>query len=304
MASVDIITTISNTRNMIFRCEILRRSLVKYSNLDFNFHVVVTTDSPISKWLPYYDKSFTEEIRLKNYSLVENSFIWRSNCHWKNHMPVRWYVPCESNKIIFIDSDIIVVGDLSESIESKEEDISGVPIYSSNIPISIWKKHILENYVNTHDWENKITELNYNFYTSITKEFIPACFNFGFLVFNRKNYEEIKNTFVYNVGYFTGLDLDKGNKFAAQLALTSTIFQLSLKLKKLSLHYNCPNFSPKHYLYKSFYKASHDHFKDAKVLHYLFSRDLLDSSFSNLKKINFYDDKVLKHFLEYNIKLI
>jgi hypothetical protein len=294
MSSVDILTTISNKKNMLFQVEVLRRSLVKYSNLNFNFHVVIVTDRPIGNWIPHFDKDFFDEIKSKNYTLAKNSFIWKSECHWLNHLPVRWNVPFSCEKIIFIDADTIVVDDLKSIVDSLFEDLAGVPTYSRNITLKIWKDHLNGEKMSVQEWMNFVRSRKHNLQTSITKEFIPACFNFGFLIFNKKRFEEIKDIFSDNVNYFTRLNFNHDQKkFTAQLALTSTIFQLNLNFKKLDLLYNLPD-----------YDSCLNDFKNAKVMHYLSSRNLIEDYFLNMPNLNSYRKKLVDHFLEFYPKIL
>ena len=290
---IDILLTISNKKNMIYQAEILRRSLVKNSNLDFNFHLVIVTDGEIKKWMPFFDEDLYHEVKASCYTLAKNSFIWKSECHWQNHMPVRWHIPIQSEKCLFMDADMIVTGDLSECIKNNNEDIVGVPTVSQNIPLEIWKNHLGHKGMSLESWKNYLTKQNYNFQTTLTKEFIPPCFNFGFLLFNNTNFLQIKTSFSQNVKYYTNSDLSQQQKkFCAQLALTATILQLRLKIKQLNVKYNLPDF-------EEFYPL----IKDSKVLHYLNSKNLSDDYFLKMPNLNQYQNLMLKYFLEFYPKI-
>lgn len=290
---IDVLVTISNKKNMIFQSEILRRSLVKNSNLDFNFHLVIVNDGPIGNWIPFYNENLYKEIKKNCYTLAKNSFIWKSECHWQDHLPVRWHVPIQSENFLFLDADMIVTGDLSEITENNTHDICGVPTVAQNIPLEIWKDHLGYKNLSIETWKKILIEKKCNFTTTLTNEFIPTCFNFGFLLFNRLNFLEIRKSFTNNVKNYVNSNLSlEHKKFCAQLALTATILQLEIKFKKLDLKYNLPDFD-------CFFK----HLNNCKVLHYLNSKNISSDYFLNMPDLNQYQSIMLKYFLEFYPKI-
>ena len=142
---------VSNEKSMLFRAELLIRSIKKFSyNKPVVFSLVIngTQNSEIDKNLKLIDCT------VENDYISKNSSVFYCPYHWKIPFPSRWLIDPKMETCIFIDADVIACNDLSQLYNLEKNKIHGVTAFDNKILSSEkWKKigffeDDLKNYFN------------------------------------------------------------------------------------------------------------------------------------------------------------
>lgn len=197
---------ISEKKDMIFQTEFLIRSIKKFSGFrSTQFSVVVNGDVRTAIVEPSLTKGSVD-----NRYVMRNADVWRSPYFWSIPIPHRWYIEPKSETCVMIDVDMIACKDISPIFNLDKKVFYGVNAYKKFFSLEDWRKVGVE-------------KVNY--------------FNFGLLIVPSEKMRIIGESLLNNVKIVTE-NYKNYYYFAAQIALTKTLYELQLDVEALPREFN------------------------------------------------------------------
>lgn len=203
---------INNKPDMVFRAELLIRSIKYFSNdLPSEFSIVVNKNDK-NLWKSGYNLNLTSG-NIDNKYISLNADVFECPFHWSVPMPSRWFIKPKMDTCVFIDADIIACKDLAELYNLEKNVLHGVTTH---------KKHMQE-----YQW-NLI---------GFNENDLKSYFNFGMLVVPSKYILDIGNKMLDNVLKIMDM-FPEHAYFSGQIALAYTLKELAIPLNVLPNKFN------------------------------------------------------------------
>jgi hypothetical protein len=205
------LATVSNNPAILFRLEILLRTLKANARTDFHFTTVLTgasddRNAPLES-IPAY---FTPSGFLKNHS----EFCFCPS-HYSLHPPCRWFVEPKSDICVLIDADILCCSSLLELETFSLDRVRGVTAFSNPISEENWKK--------IGNWSSIDRSLYFNYGLII----VPSQFLKPIGLCLRELISEVDSKIPYDV-----------SRYAGQIALTLAMSSLGIPREAIPFRFN------------------------------------------------------------------
>jgi len=263
-----------NNKKMEFQVESFIRSLELLGGVsDYKLTLVLTGNNALKHNIKL------ARTRINNSFIDKRASVFFSDCHYKFHPPVRWFVKPQSELCIFVDSDVLVCSE----IKLPDPNIfSSVIAHQSHYSMANWKK-IFERF----DVPFPGVLYQSNFYRQVC----PYYVNFGLLIVPAEYVDQIgmylKNNMLDIMNFLS--KIRSKNFFSPQVALTLALERLSIPKQDLPLRYNYPDVP-------TYDKRCPEELENMMFYHYLIlkekfsSRDAIDNFLNQHHRISNYNE--------------
>lgn len=213
------LATVSEDALILFRLEILLRTLKKYAQTDFHFTTVFTGKQRTYGWakdkMAVSHEGGMETIRKIAPYIAENSEILFCPYHYSFHPPCRWFVEPKSDPCIMIDADVLCCSAL-HSIEAMSKDrVRGLTAYGDHLTLEEWNK--------IGRWKEQ--DLQYYF-------------NYGVVIVPNQFLRQIGDTLYDCMLEIEHKTPEKHRYYVGQIALAEAMNRLKTPRSTLSMKYN------------------------------------------------------------------
>jgi len=140
---------ISNDPGMIFRLELLIKSIKLFSSKNVFFSVVINGNEK---------KLFNKKIKLEtttigNKYISKNSDLYFCPYHWSIPYPSRWFIDPKEDMCVFIDADMVACSSTDDLYKLEKNMIHGVSAYQVHLEKKEWEalglfEFNVRNYIN------------------------------------------------------------------------------------------------------------------------------------------------------------
>lgn len=241
--------TIGDIPHMYFHAELFIRTLDYYSNIEYEFTLIVMKATDPMNWTLHEGHSTNQYLSRKN---IE---IFYSPACYKTHPTLRWQIKPRAKICAFIDADLLICSDLKEFLQNINNNCVNATI-ALQCPITMdqWKKMFHEFGI-TYNSDK-------TFLTTEKSQECPFYANYGNVIVPSELIEHIKNPLEKNLQKLEKFDLTCGNYFNGQIGLTLTLEELKIPRKELSIRYNFPDFD-------QVLEKHKQEFESLSILHYI-----------------------------------
>lgn len=190
------LATVSDDPKIMFRLELLLRSLKHFAGRDYHFSTVLTGREVSRKWskesMAVADSNVRQHVQRAYPYVAKHSEVFYCPYHYVTHPPCRWFVPIQSDPCVFIDADVLCCSSLEPLAELSKDRVRGLTVYSNDIDYPIWLK--------LADFREEDMQFYFNYgVVVVPQQFIPTI---GEELFT--SLPSVENTLTERFSYYAG----------------------------------------------------------------------------------------------------